>query len=50
MDDLLHCDMDMEDLLVNMGAFLYEMACEDNPFGDNSKLYDEVYGKNWKYH
>lgn len=50
LDDLLHCDMDMEDLLVNMGAFLYEMACEDNPFGDNSKLYDEVYGKNWKYH
>lgn len=50
LDDLLQCDMDMEDLLINMGAFLYEMACEDNPFGNNSKLYEELHNKKWKYH
>ncbi|MDD3240228.1 MAG: DUF4365 domain-containing protein [Lachnospira sp.] len=50
LDDLIQCDKDIEDLLINLGAFLYEMACEDNPFGDNSELYKKTWGHKWKYH
>jgi hypothetical protein len=50
LDALVDCDKEVEDLLNNIGAFLYEMACEDNPFGDNSKLYNKIWNHHWKYH
>lgn len=39
----------MEDILLNVGGFLYEMACEDNPFGDHKKLFELTFGRKRKY-
>lgn len=49
LDKLVEGDMDMEDILLNMGGFLYEMACEDNPFGNHEKLYEITFGRRRKY-
>ncbi|MFA9378345.1 MAG: DUF4365 domain-containing protein [Lachnotalea sp.] len=49
LDKLVECDMDMEDILLNVGGFLYEMACEDNPFGNHEKLYEMTFGRRRKY-
>lgn len=49
LDKLVECDMDMEDILSNVGGFLYEMACEDNPFGNHEKLYELTFGRKRKY-
>jgi len=49
LDKLVECDMDMEDILLNVGGFLYEMACEDNPLGNHDKLYEMTFGRKRKY-
>jgi hypothetical protein len=45
----LSYDYEVEDLLKNIGAFLYEMACEDSPFGDHTELYHKTVEREWKY-
>ena len=49
LDRLKQYDYEVEDLLRNIGAFLYEMACEDNPFGNHDELYKKVFEREWKY-
>lgn len=41
--------MDMKDILLNVGGFLYEMACEDNPFGNHETLYEMTLGRRKEY-
>lgn len=49
LDKLVQFDMDMEYILLNVGGFLYDMACEDNLFGNHEKLYEMVFGRKRKY-
>ena len=49
LEQLQTYDYEVEDLLKNIGAFLYEMACEDSPFGDHTELYHKTVEREWKY-
>ena len=49
LEQLQTYDYKVEDLLKNIGAFLYEMACEDSPFGDHTELYHKTVEREWKY-
>lgn len=49
LDQLKIYDYEVEDLLKNIGGFLYEMACEDSPFSDHTELYKKTFEREWKY-
>lgn len=49
LDDLIICDKEAEDILRNIGAFLYEMECEDNPWGNHDELYKMTWEREWRY-
>ena len=42
LDDLLQCDRDMEQALVNIEAFLYEISCDENSVGDRCRIYEKI--------
>lgn len=49
LEQLKMYDYEVEDLLKNIGGFLYEMACEDSSFGDHTELYKKTFEREWKY-
>lgn len=49
LDQLKEYDCEVEELLKNIGAFLYEMACEDSPFGNHDELYKKTFERQWRY-
>ncbi|MCD8052469.1 MAG: DUF4365 domain-containing protein [Lachnospiraceae bacterium] len=49
LEELKECDREVEEFLKNMLYFLYEMTCEDDPFGDHTEFFNKINEREWKY-